>query len=222
MVQLSGDGAADTDAGRVRSAYPQMEDWLNDPGTVLHWYDFLCPFCYVAQSRNEMLRRRGFVVVELPFEVHPEIPRVGSEAGPRRGVMYTNLEREARNAGLILHWPTRLPNTRLALAAAEWVRQKHPDAFSNVHKRLFEAHFVHGEDLGDLGVISRCVSDLNIDPEPLHGALEDGSAVRAVSESESAAYQFGINGTPAWLAFGRLLSGLVPPAEFDSLTPQTP
>src|SRR4051812_47712636 len=112
MIRLSGDGAPDTGADPVRSAYPEMEEWLNDPGTVLHWYDFLCPFCYVAQSRNEMLRHRGFLVVELPFEVHPEIPRGGAEAGPRNGLVYKNLEREARQAGLVLHWPARLPNTR--------------------------------------------------------------------------------------------------------------
>jgi hypothetical protein len=25
---------------------------LDDPRTVLHWYDFLCPFCYVGQYRT--------------------------------------------------------------------------------------------------------------------------------------------------------------------------
>jgi hypothetical protein len=55
------------------------------------------------------------------------------------GPMYANLELEARDAGMILHWPQRLPNTRLALAAAEWVRREHPDAITPLHKRLFEA-----------------------------------------------------------------------------------
>ena len=80
-----------------------MEGRLNDPRAVLHWYDFLCPFCYVAQSRNEILHGRGYVVVELPFEAHPNIPPSGANAGPRHGPMYANLEREARDAGLTLH-----------------------------------------------------------------------------------------------------------------------
>jgi len=25
---------------------------------VLHWYDFLCPFCYVGQHRTAILTRR--------------------------------------------------------------------------------------------------------------------------------------------------------------------
>jgi predicted DsbA family dithiol-disulfide isomerase len=220
MIQLSGERTPDTVS--LRNPYPGMEDWLNDPRMVLHWYDFLCPFCYVAQSRNEILQHRGFVVVELPFEVHPTIPAGGTDAGPRHGPMYANLEREAKDAGLILHWPPRLPNTRLALAAAEWVRREHPDAFTPLHKRLFEAHFVRGEDLGDMAVTGRYVSELSIDLEPLHRALEDGSAMRAVRESEALAHRFGIRGTPAWLATGRLISGLLPAAEFESLTPHTP
>jgi predicted DsbA family dithiol-disulfide isomerase len=200
---------------------PAMENTLNDSRTVLHWYDFLCPFCYVAQSRNEILRRRGFAVVELPFEAHPNIPASGIDAGPRRGPMYENLEREARDAGLILHWPPRLPNTRLALAAAEWVRREHSDAFPQLHKRLFEAHFVRGEDLGDMAVIDRYVGDLTIDIKPLHVALRDGSALRGVTESEALAHRFGVRGTPAWLITGRLISGLLPSAEFESIVQKT-
>ena len=28
---------------------------LDDPPTVLEWYDFLCPFCYVGQFRTAIL-----------------------------------------------------------------------------------------------------------------------------------------------------------------------
>jgi predicted DsbA family dithiol-disulfide isomerase len=220
MIKSHGDRTSDYVSSRKSN--PEMEDNFDDFRTVLHWYDFLCPFCYVAQNRNEILERGGFVVVELPFEVHPNIPADGTDAGPRHDPMYATLEREAKNAGLILRWPPRLPNTRLALATAEWVRQKHPDAFKLLHKRLFEAHFVRGENLGDVGVIDRYVSELGIDVERLRIALEDGSAKRAVHESETLAHRFGIGGTPAWLVRGRIISGLVPTADFESLTPLTP
>ena len=35
---------------------------------VLHWYDFLCPFCYIGQSRNAVLVQHGFHLVELTFQ----------------------------------------------------------------------------------------------------------------------------------------------------------
>src|SRR5712664_3159525 len=88
---------------------------IDNHGKVLHWYDFLCPFCYVAQHRNAILLQHGLGVVELPFQAHPDIPPGGISAGPRNGPMYAMLEREAREARLPLHWPRHLPNTRRAL-----------------------------------------------------------------------------------------------------------
>jgi hypothetical protein len=29
---------------------------------VLHWYDFLCPFCYVGQQRNSIFEDHGSMV----------------------------------------------------------------------------------------------------------------------------------------------------------------
>jgi len=28
---------------------------LESAGTVLHWYDLICPFCYIGQQRNAIL-----------------------------------------------------------------------------------------------------------------------------------------------------------------------
>jgi hypothetical protein len=32
------------------------------PQLVLYWFDFICPFCYIAQDRNRILRKRGVTV----------------------------------------------------------------------------------------------------------------------------------------------------------------
>jgi predicted DsbA family dithiol-disulfide isomerase len=186
-----------------------------DPGRVLHWYDYLCPFCYVGQHRTEILVRHGLRVVELPFQAHPAIPDGGISAGPRNGPMYAMLEREAREAGLPLRWPSHLPNTRLALAAAEWVRRHQPRTFARLHKGLFEAQFVLGEDLEDPAVIDRHAEGSGVDLWPLHAALADGSAARAVTEAETAGHEYGVQGTPAWLVAQQLIMGLQPAAEIE-------
>jgi predicted DsbA family dithiol-disulfide isomerase len=183
--------------------------------SVLHWYDFLCPFCYVGQSRTAILRRHGLDVVELPFQAHPDIPANGIPVEPRRGEMYSNLEREAKEAGLILNWPSRLPNTRHALAAAEWVRRNQPHMFTPFQKTLFAAHFVAGEDLGNSAVIDRHAAELAIDLDAFHAALLDGTALAAVKESETLGREHGVRGTPAWLIGQRLISGLLPASDFE-------
>jgi predicted DsbA family dithiol-disulfide isomerase len=187
----------------------------DDPRTVLHWYDFLCPFCYVGQHRTAILARHGFHVVELPLQAHPDIPPGGIPAGPRSGPMYAMLEREARAAGLALNWPPHLPDTRRALAAAEWVRRHQPDDFPTVHGKLFEAHFVLGENLEDPAVIDAHARGSGVDVAALHATLADGSAMAAVAEPETIARGYGVQGTPAWLLAQRLISGLLPAAEFE-------
>jgi predicted DsbA family dithiol-disulfide isomerase len=198
----------------------ELERRLDDPRTVLHWYDFLCPFCYVGQSRNEILARHGLDIVELPFQAHPDIPPEGIAVGPREGRMYDMLELEARQAGLPLNWPARLPDTHRALAVAEWTRRNQPAAFDPLIKAFFAAHFALGEDLGDPAVIDRHVNELGVDLGVLHGALADGSAAAAVTEASRLARRYRVQGTPAWLVSRQMISGLLPGAEFERLAKQ--
>ena len=193
---------------------------MDDPRAVLHWYDFICPFCYIGQQRNVTLRSAGLRVVELAFQAHPDIPHGGIAAGARGGPMYVSLEREAKEAGLPLHWPARLPNSRTALAAAEWVRRFQPMSFAEFHKQLFAAHFVLGQDLDDRLILDRHASNAGVDLTALHTALEDGSAERFVNETETIGREHGVQGTPAWFLSPRLISGLRSKAVFEQLAEQ--
>jgi predicted DsbA family dithiol-disulfide isomerase len=184
---------------------------------VLHWYDFLCPFCYVGQQRNTIFRSHGFEVVDIPFQAHPEIPLGGLVAGKRSGPMYVHIEEEARAARLPLVWPDRLPNTRMALATAEWTRRHAPQFFSTLEEALFAAHFALGEDLGDQDIIDGRAAEAGIDIAALHAALDDGSAYVLVDQSEALGRSLGVRGTPAWFASGRLISGLYPREQFEQL-----
>jgi len=191
---------------------------LDDPTTVLHWYDFICPFCYVGQQRNAILRSNGINVVELPFQAHPDIPLGGIPAGRQRsGQMYAMLRREAEEAGLQLNWPPRLPNTRMALAAAEWTRQHRSSSFAQFHKELFEAHFVMNEDLEEPAVIDRHAGKSGADLLALHAGLADETAMDAVTAAEMVGRKYGVRGTPAWLSAQGLIMGLRPATDFQRL-----
>jgi len=131
--------------------------------------------------------------------------------------MYVMLEHEAAEAGLPLRRPEHLPDTRRALAAAEWSRRHQPRAFPQLHRDLFAAHFVLGEDLEDPGVIDRHASRSGIELAGLHAALADGSAAAAVTEAEMVGREYGVQGTPAWLLDRRLITGLLPAAEFERI-----
>jgi predicted DsbA family dithiol-disulfide isomerase len=187
------------------------------PSTALCWYDFVCPFCYIGQSRTATLMAAGINVISLPFQSHPEIPAGGIFVGPRRGASYLTLERQAAAAGLALRWPVRIPNSRRALATAEWVRGREPEAFPEVQHRLFEAHFALGEDIDDQAVIDRRAVTAGVDLAALHADLADGSAYAAVDRAEIRGRRHGVAGTPTWLLGGRLIAGLKPESEFQLL-----
>jgi len=192
-----------------------IPDGTEQTPRVLHWYDFLCPFCYVGQQRNTIFENHGFEVVDIPFEAHPDIPRGGRVVGERTGPIYPHIEAEAKAAGLPLVWPDRLPNTRMALAAAEWTRRHAPQSFRTFEAALFAAHFAHREDIGDREVIDRHAAEAGIDIAEMHAALEDGSANLLVDQSEMLGRRLGVRGTPAWFTSGHLIPGLYPREQFE-------
>lgn len=204
-----------TDANEARlPEEPKARDPARD---VFHWYDFLCPFCYVGETRNAVFERHGFRIIDLPFEVHPDIPPEGRAMPAREGPVYAMIEAEAREAGLPLIWPARLPNTRMALAAAEWARRRAADAFPAFRKALFAAHFALGEDLGDRETIVRHAIASGIAPAAMRAALDGTQAYGFVDRSEAMARSVGVRGTPAWFVGGRLVAGLYPAEQLEQL-----
>jgi predicted DsbA family dithiol-disulfide isomerase len=109
-----------------------------------------------------------------------------------------------------------LPNSRCALAVAEWARRYTPKAASRLYRSLFAAHFAYGEDIGDRTVVERHASDAGIPLPALRAALANGSAFQAVTRAEHFARKHGVSGTPAWLVGDHLIAGLRGRADFEA------
>jgi|GEM_PF-763008 len=183
---------------------------------VLHWYDLTCPFCYLGQVRTQFLQDHGLTVVELPFQAHPDVPREGIHIGQRVGPMYARIESDAAAQVLPLNWPPRLPNSRLALAAAEWVRRKEASSFERVQPRLFRAHFADGLDIGNLDTVLDCVGEFVEERAKLQESLANAEAFGWLGESEHLGHQIGVAATPTWWAHGKTIQGFAPESDFES------
>ena len=131
--------------------------------------------------------------------------------------MYERLESEARAAGLPLVWPGRLPNTRMALAAAEWTRRHAIRSFPTFQKALFAAHFAFGEDLGDPRIVDRHANEAGVDVEAMHASLESGAAYDLVEQSESLGRKLGVHGTPHGSSRASLSRDCIPREQFEQL-----
>lgn len=172
------------------------------------FYDLTCPFCYLAQPFNKRLLSSGTKLVELPFQAHPEIPAEGLFIGPRHGPMYDNIAVRAKASNLPLKWRDRLPNSRLALAAAEWTRLQQPEKADEVRERLFHAHFAGDRDIGNKAVILDILSECGIAKDEVEIALKDGSAMKMVDDSEKIGRGLRVTSTPSWESGGKVVSGL--------------
>jgi predicted DsbA family dithiol-disulfide isomerase len=178
---------------------PGERGWALEAGVVWYWYDLLCPFSYVGQDVPGILREQGLTVIGLPLQLHPDIPPGGVPMGSHDESLREILEQEAHKCGLELHWPERLPYSRPALAAVEWVREHEPSASSSLRSALFRAHFVLGEDIESRAVIEAHAANAGIYLPFLRTALSDGSADAAVARAARSARAMGMRWTPSWL-----------------------
>ena len=186
-----------------------------------HWFDFICPFCYVGQSRTALLRAAGVTVAELSFPIHPEIGPGGVEAPDRHGALYAQLSAEAERAGLPLVWSEQIPYSRPALALSELVRARHHTHHSAFVKRVFDAYFVGGSDIEQPAVLRDCLAASGVDDTELMDVSSLAAGMRAVEESAAAGRAAGVTGTPAWMINGRLIIGLQADEVFRSIATAT-
>jgi predicted DsbA family dithiol-disulfide isomerase len=168
--------------------------------TVLHWFDFICPFCYIAQDRNRVLRDAGVAVIDLPMQIHPEIGPGGAPAPQRGGAIYDQLAAAAREAGLQLIWSRRISYSRCALVAAETVRIIQPESHQAFLAAVFHAYFALAKDIEDPVVVAESAEEAGIDPSVF--AADEMTCAVAENElrsSERRAREHHVTGTPSWL-----------------------
>ena len=110
------------------------------------------------------------------------------------------LKAMAAEAGLTMNRRDRLVNTRLALATAEFARER--GRFEEVHRALFKAHWEGTGSLDDVEDLKRITAEAGLDPEELALALADGRYEPVLDAHRREATSVGVNAIPAHI-FGR-------------------
>lgn len=178
------------------------------PLTLTLFSDFVCPWCYLAErSTIRRLESEFDLRVDwIGFELHPEIPRGGlpTEAllpRPMLDAMLGPLEAAAERMGLPLLPPDHVPNTRAALAVAEYGREHGGlDAFRDA---AMDAFWAAGRDIEDRDVLGDLAeqSGMNADAATAFAFSQPGEA--AVHARRAIASERGVTAIPTVL-LGRL------------------
>lgn len=115
----------------------------------------------------------------------------------------SSMQQLAAKVGLSMRPRERLINSRLALATAEFARER--DAFDLVHQALFKVHWEGPGELDDVEELKRVVAAAGLDPAELETALGDGRYDGVIDGNQREAMAMGINAIPAHVFGQRFL-----------------
>jgi predicted DsbA family dithiol-disulfide isomerase len=148
------------------------------------------------------------------FELHPETPpggqRLADRYGQRRfGEMTDYLRRFAAAFGVQgMRVPERTPNTRKALATAEWARDQ--GRLHEFRRAAMNAHWREGRDLEDDGVLGDLARSAGLDPERAVAAASEPAYVARVDAMGAEAARAGVTGIPTFFIGDRKVVGCQP------------
>lgn len=179
--------------------------------------DYICPFCYVGDARLNRLRADYDLKVNWCFlEIHPETSPRGepvasldypSETWQR---MMTTLREMAEEENLPLLDHDFTTNSRSALLLAEAAKYIDRDVFYRLHKRLFEAYFSEGQNIGDRDCLRRLALDAGMSEEQIEAAWQDTVVAGRLQHYKKAAGDLGVKATPTYFIGEQRLDGAVP------------
>lgn len=168
------------------------------------FFDYNCPYCYVASHRLKRLNARyGLDILWRFLERCP-----GSPSDEIRQMGQAQLQALLREDRLPWQPPDALPNTRRALLLAQTALLFRRERFTALHEALFQALFGAGRDIGDPSELEALARECGVD-DLLSPAWETAEPVEAFLSHVEAAQELQLTGVPALVVAGRVFQGAV-------------
>jgi predicted DsbA family dithiol-disulfide isomerase len=187
--------------------------------------DYICPFCYVGDVRLDRLREDYDLKINWCFlEIHPETPVAGMStdelgyADSRWQTMMDNLSRLAAEEGISFQPHAFTTNSHKSLLLAEAAKSAGTDVFYTLHRRLFEAFFAEGQNIGDEAVLTQLARTAGMGDEQIAAAWNDEKYEERLKLYLGAAHELNVRATPT-IFFGdeQRIDGALPLAVFKKL-----
>jgi predicted DsbA family dithiol-disulfide isomerase len=176
--------------------------------------DVACPWCYIGQARFERALRgfEGGEHIEVRYRPYQLDPRAPAEAEP----MYDYLARRfgaqaramaahvigiAQAEGLTMDYDRGLTvntlNAHRLLTVVE--RERGAEVQRALMRRLFDAHFAEGKNVGDPRVLAELAADVGLDQDETRNYLETDEGTREVREEIAEAQRLGVSAVPTYV-----------------------
>ncbi len=180
---------------------------------VTLFFDYNCPFCYVASHRLERLGQRHALEILWRFlEIHPENPAKGKPLSeldypPQQWrQMCAQLQGMLEEEGLPWGGRTFTTNTRKAILLAQLVLLMHPGRFMALHHALFHAYFADCRNIGDETVLRELAREHGVE-DAMRVAWDTPKAMKVLLSHVEAAQELELTGVPTLVVAGRPFTG---------------
>ena len=189
---------------------------INNGKLILKFYsDFIWPFCYIAE-RASLAKLEEEFDIEIEwhgFELHPETPKGGMELAllhpNQKSDMGSYIQKFAARFGINdMAQTTRLPNTRRALAMAEYARDQRK--LTEFRSRTMNAHWQEGKDIEDTAILRSLVVGSGLDPEKALMAADDPAYLKRVDDTRHEFKKVGTGGIPTFIFGTEIVEGCAP------------
>jgi predicted DsbA family dithiol-disulfide isomerase len=117
--------------------------------------------------------------------------------------MHSHLQSVAESVGLTMEPRDVIINSRRALGAAEFARER--GKFEEMHRALFEAHWHGTAKLEEVDDLVRVGEGIGLDAAELREAIETNRYAEVIDENRRLATSAGINAIPAHVFDRRFL-----------------
>ena len=185
---------------------------------ILLYYDYICPFCFLATERVLGLAEEFSLEAKwLGVEIHPEYPAEGKRRRKTERTVRVSktLENVAAEAGVEIKLPGFVTNSRLCLEGAEFAKQK--NRFMEFHKACYAAYFREGKNIGLLETVLEAGEREGLCAEELSESLRERSFSEKIEENMESARENMVFGVPT-LYLGELrIHGIQPLESYRKL-----
>jgi predicted DsbA family dithiol-disulfide isomerase len=160
--------------------------------------DYVCPFCYLAETQVARLRAEGVAVQGAAFELRPAGTPLPSL---RERYMHDSwrllIEPLREELQVSMRFPTVSTRTRKAHEAAAWARER--DAFDRMHEAIYRAYWEDAADIGRIDVLTEIGAGVGLDRSELRVSLDIDQFTERVEQDRAWAARLQLGGVPAYL-----------------------
>lgn len=199
--------------------------------TLVVFSDYVCPFCYLGEASLETyvesvdeaprVRWRPF---DLRFHqrtekgvIDPSIPTGKDKAYFERAKENVERLKDAYDVEMAQTLSKDVDSWNAQKASLHVQRTYDDETFQQFHKAVFEALWVHEEDIGDPEVLADLAEDVGIDKQELMDALEDESLDEDLQEAFLESHREGVTGVPTFVYNDLRVPGAIPPEHIGKL-----